>query len=85
MFFDDAVDDLPFGEALDQTGALLGAGLFEHGAARDDDVAAAAVHLQDLKGCGMSISGCTSRTGRISTWLPGRNATAPFRSTVKRP
>ncbi len=33
----------------------------------------------------MSISGCTSRTGRISTWLPGRNATAPLRSTVKPP
>ena len=26
-----------------------------------------------------------SRTGRISTWLPGRNATAPLRSTVKPP
>ena len=31
----------------DQLGALLGAGLFQHGAARDDDVAAAAVHLED--------------------------------------
>ncbi len=26
-----------------------------------------------------------SRTGRMSTWLPGRNATAPLRSTVKPP
>ena len=26
-----------------------------------------------------------SRTGRISTWLPGRNATAPLRSTVNPP
>ncbi len=30
--------------------ALLGAGLFEDGAARDDDIAAAAVHLEDLEG-----------------------------------
>ena len=29
--------------------ALLGAGLFEDGAARDDDIAAAAVHLEDLE------------------------------------
>ena len=27
----------------------------------------------------------TSRTGRMSTWLPGRNATAPPRSTAKPP
>ena len=47
---DDAVDDLAFGERLDQARALLGAGLFEDGAARDDDIAAAAVHLQDLEG-----------------------------------
>ena len=33
----------------------------------------------------MSISGVTSRTGRISTWLPGKKATAPERSTVKPP
>src|SRR6185369_6472868 len=31
------------------------------------------------------ISGPTSRTGRTSTWLPGRKATAPPRSTVKPP
>src|SRR6185295_6175155 len=37
---DHAVDDLAFGEAHDQAGALLGAGLFENGAARDDDIAA---------------------------------------------
>src|SRR6185503_15947859 len=36
-------------------------------------------------GCGVPISGPTSRTGRMSTWLPGRNATAPLRSTVKPP
>src|SRR5690606_17374653 len=36
-------------ELVDQLAALLGAGLFEDGAARNDDVAAAAVHLQDLE------------------------------------
>ncbi len=46
---DQAVDDLALGEAGDDVGALLGARLLEHGAARDDDVAAAAVHLQDLE------------------------------------
>src|SRR5579871_5444761 len=47
--FHDAVDDLAFLEAGDELLALAGAGLFEHGAARDDDVAAAAVHLEDLE------------------------------------
>ena len=46
---DHAVDHLALGEALDQAAALLGAGLFEDRAARHDDVAAAAVHLQDLE------------------------------------
>ena len=46
---DHAVDDLALFEVLHQLLALLGAGLFQHGAARDDDVAAAAIHLQDLE------------------------------------
>src|SRR5262249_28816505 len=46
---DDAVDDLPFFQILHQLLALLGAGLFQHGAARHDDVAAAAIHFQDLE------------------------------------
>ena len=46
---DHAVEDLAFLQAGDQLGALLGAGLFEHGAARHDDVAARAVHLEDLE------------------------------------
>src|SRR5712691_7186445 len=46
---DDAVDDLAFLEVLHQLLALLGAGLLEHGAARHHDVAAPAVHLQDLE------------------------------------
>ena len=46
---DHAVDDLAFLEVRDQLRAGLGAGLFENGAARHDDVAAAAVHLEDLE------------------------------------
>ena len=46
---DRAVDHLAFGEVGDDLVALLGPALLEHGAARDDDVAAAAVHLQDLE------------------------------------
>ena len=46
---DDAVDDLTFFEVLHQFLALLGARLFENGAARHDDVAAAAIHLEDLE------------------------------------
>ena len=41
--------------------------------------------LRIWNGCGWCISGPMSRTGRMSTWLPGRNATAPSRSTVKPP
>ncbi len=47
---DHTFDDLAFLERGHQRGALLGAALFEHGAAGDDDVAAAAIHLQDLEG-----------------------------------
>ena len=46
---DHAVDDLALFEVLHQLLALLGAGLFQHGAAGDDDVAAAAIHLEDLE------------------------------------
>ncbi|MHC2612736.1 hypothetical protein ACVMGF_003809 [Bradyrhizobium diazoefficiens] len=46
---DHAVDDLTLFEVLHQLLALLGAGLFQHRAAGDDDVAAAAVHLEDLE------------------------------------
>ena len=44
-----AVQDHAFLEALDQLAALLGARLLQHRAARDHDVAAGAVHLQDLE------------------------------------
>ena len=45
----DAVDNLTFFEILHQLLALLRARLFEDGAAGHHDVAAAAIHLQDLK------------------------------------
>src|SRR5205085_11996058 len=47
---DDAVEDLALLEAGDEFRALLGAALFEHGPARHDDIAARAVHLEDLEG-----------------------------------
>ena len=50
MFLTTPSTHLALGERLDQARALLGAGLLEDGAARDDDIAAAAVHLQDLEG-----------------------------------
>jgi hypothetical protein len=37
-------------QLADDLGALFGAGFFQDGAARDHDVAAAAVHLEDLEG-----------------------------------
>src|SRR5262252_6844422 len=46
---DHAVDDLTFFEILHQLLALFGARLFEHRAARHHDVAAAAIHFQDLE------------------------------------
>src|SRR6195952_2410148 len=46
---DHAVDDLAFLEILHQLLALFGAGLFQHGTARHHDVAAAAIHLEDLE------------------------------------
>ncbi len=47
---DDAVDHLALFELGDDLRALLCARLFENGAARHDDIAAAAIHLQDLEG-----------------------------------
>src|SRR5262249_19335651 len=46
---DDAVDHLTLFEVLHQLLALLGAGLFQNGAARRHNVAAAAIHLEDLE------------------------------------
>ena len=44
-----AIQDHAFLEALDQLAALFRTGFFKHRATRDDDVAAGAVHLQDLE------------------------------------
>src|SRR6201999_136312 len=46
---DHAVDDLALFEVLHQLLALLGARLLQHGAAGHDDVAAPAIHLEDLE------------------------------------
>src|SRR5437588_3545057 len=46
---DDAVDDLSLFEIGNDLVALFGAALFENRAARHDDVAAAAVHFEDLE------------------------------------
>ncbi len=47
---DHAVDDLALFEVLHQLLALLGTRLFQHRAARHHDVAAAAIHFEDLEG-----------------------------------
>ncbi len=82
---DHAFADFAFLQLLDELGALFGAGFFQDGATRDDDVAAGLVHLQDRERLRPPISGPTSRTGRMSTCEPGRKAEAPPRSTVKPP
>ena len=46
---DHAVNHLAFGKVLHQLGALFGAGFFHDGAARDNNVAALAVHFQNLE------------------------------------
>src|SRR5262245_12745306 len=46
---DHTVDDLAFLEVLHQLLTLFGASLLKHGTAGNDDVAAAAIHLQDLE------------------------------------
>ena len=50
MFLTTPSTTWPSSRFCDDLRALLGAGLFEHGAARHDDVAAAAIHLEDLEG-----------------------------------
>ena len=49
---DHAVQDHAFLETLDQLAALFGARLFQNRTAADDDIAAGAVHFQDLEGLG---------------------------------
>jgi hypothetical protein len=83
---DHAVDSVAFGEALDEFGALFGAGFFQDRTARHDDVAAALVHLEDLE----RLLDAHQRAGRRAPGghrpaSRGRKATAPPRSTVKPP
>ncbi len=47
---DDAVNNLAFFEVLNDFRTLLGTGLFENRTARNDDVAATLVHLEDFEG-----------------------------------
>ncbi len=47
---DNTIHGLTFGEVGNDLGALFGAGLFQNGAARHNDVAPATVHFQDLEG-----------------------------------
>ncbi len=46
---DHALDHLLFLQGGDQAGAFLGAAFFQNGAARDHDIAAAAIHLENLE------------------------------------
>src|SRR5450631_2279072 len=55
---DHTVDDLALFQILHQLLALLGAGLFQYRAARHHDVAAAAIHLQDLERLRIVHQGC---------------------------
>ena len=81
-----AVEDLAFLQALDQFAALLGAGLLQHGAAGDHDVAAGAVHLEDLERLRRAHQRAdVAHRADVDLAEPGRNATAPPRSTVKPP
>ena len=79
---DEAVDHLALGQPGDDLGALLGARLFQDLAARDDDVAAAAVHLEDLEGLRLSASAgrCRARGAR----RPGCPAGRPRRRRGRR-
>ena len=80
---DHAVDDLALFEVRHGSKRCSANFSSKHRAARYDDVAAAAaVHLEDLEGLRTPMGRVTSRTRRISTWLRGRKATAPSRSTV---
>ncbi len=47
---DHAFADFALLQLADELGALFGAGLFQDGAARDDDIAARTVHLEDGEG-----------------------------------
>jgi hypothetical protein len=78
---DHAVDDLTFGQVADDFGALFGAAFFQDGAARDNDVAAATVHLQDLERLlhAHQRAGVTHRGARQPASRAGRPRRRPDR------
>ena len=83
---DDALDDRAFLQRRQQLLALLAQARFEHGAARDDDVVALAVELDDLEfELPCFRTAMVSLTGRMSTSEPGRNARMPLTITVRPP
>src|SRR3546814_7767623 len=49
---DHALDNLAFLQGLDKAAALLGAGFFQDGPARNHDVATAAIHFEALERLG---------------------------------
>ncbi len=71
---------------FDISSVLASARLSSRTARRETTIFPLALSIFKIwNGCGVPIRGPISRTGRISTWLPGRNATAPAKSTVKPP
>jgi hypothetical protein len=85
MFLTTPSTDLAFFEVLHDFRTLFGAALFEDGAARDDDVAAAAVHLEDLERLRLVHQRADVADRTDVDLRAGRKATAPSRSTVKPP
>jgi hypothetical protein len=82
---DHAVDHLTLFEVLHQLLALLGAGLFQNRAARHHDVAAAAIHLEDLERLRI-VHQRRDVADRADIDLRARQeGHAPSRSTVKPP
>ena len=51
---DDAIEDLAFRQVGDQLRPGFGAGFFQNGAARNNDVVAGTVHFQNLEGLGLA-------------------------------
>ena len=69
---DHAVEDLTLRRFLINS-SRASCGFLQNGAARNDDVVPRPVHFQNLEGLRVFIKGAMSRTGRMSTWLPGRS------------
>lgn len=81
---DHALDHGTFVQGLEQLLALFAHAGFQHLAARQHDVVALAVELDDLELEGLALVG-VSLTGRRSTSEPGRKARMPLVMTVRPP